>query len=66
MKQYLILGVFAAGASQAAVTVVPPPMPRAAAPTPAVVAPRRLSDAERAELRRQLQEFNRRYTNGHP
>ena len=69
MKRYLILGMFAASAAApAAITAVPPQAAtrmevpqakQAAAPS------RRLSEAERAELRRQLREFNREYASKH-
>jgi hypothetical protein len=70
MKRYLILGVFAASAAApAAITAVAPhaapkmmELPQAKQASAPL---RRLSDAERAELRRQLRDFNRDYTSKH-
>lgn len=69
MKQYLILGVFAASAAApAAITAVPPHgMPKMEVPQAkqAAAPPRHLSEAERAELRQQLRDFNRTYSSKH-
>jgi uncharacterized membrane protein len=64
MKRYLILGVFTACAVCDAGPPAPvrtPPAKPAAEVKPPATGPRHLSEAQRAELRRQLEEFNRRY-----
>jgi hypothetical protein len=68
MKRYLILCAFAASAASRGASAPPPQLvevkqPGAGAPVlvKAPVLPRRLSDQERLELRRQLQQFNSQY-----
>jgi hypothetical protein len=68
MKLYLILGALAAWAVCHAQGVTRPGRPDQARALPVqlpkqtgAAPPRHLSEAERAELRRQLWEFNRRY-----